>query len=333
MLIIQKLKQNFPGLLFTTFIALSAIRIQNTSFFQSINLSSLIIAILIGMFIKNIFIIPAILGPGINFSMKTVLRLSIILLGFKLSFSDLNALGEKTLLLITLITLSTLLFTFFIGKKLKLNTNLSLLIASGCSICGAAAIAAVAPTIDAEKEETTFAIATITIFGTISMFIYPLLFHLFDMSNMLYAVWVGSSIHEVAQVVAAGFAGGTETGQYATLVKLARVLLIIPTTILLAYFKPKKTSSTKISKVTVPWFVFGFIFIVILNSSNIIPESIIKYLNSINNLLLTIAMVAMGLEINFNKIKSVGLKPIYLGLFASIFITSISYFLTSLLYV
>ncbi|WP_339064184.1 putative sulfate exporter family transporter [Tepidibacillus marianensis] len=133
--------------------------------------------------------------------------------------------GWKGLLLVLIVTPTTLWFATWIGKKLGLDRNLALLIGSGTAICGASAVA---PVIDGDEKDSTFAIATVTISGTISMFLYPVIYNVFHLLNLLYAVWTGSSTHEVAQVVAAGFTAGGQAEQFATLVKLTRVLLVIP---------------------------------------------------------------------------------------------------------
>lgn len=322
-----KLKIMIPGLIFAALVAGLAMGIQNLKWVQHFHLSSLIIAILIGMFVRNAVQLPTSLDSGIRFSSKKILRLSIILLGFQLSLGEITAIGFKGLLVVTIVSTCTLLFSFLLGKKMGLDRNLSLLIGAGSSVCGASAVAAVAPVIHAEEKDTTFSIATVTIFGTISMFLYPILYKVFHMPNLLYAVWTGTSIHEVAQVVAAGFAAGDNTGQFATLVKLTRVLLIIPIAIILGFtqLKLKAENSRTLRKITIPWFVFGFLAMVILNSARWLPDQLVQEFVSLDRFLLTWAMAGLGLVTSFEKMKQIGLKPFYLGLATTVFISVLGF--------
>lgn len=320
------------GLLFVTFLAILSYMIETVEWVQSIHLSPLIIAIILGIIVKNVMKLPESFGPGIQFSIKKVLRLAIILLGFRLSFAQVTDIGLKSMMLVTIVTSLTILFSLIIGKKLGLGKGLSTLVGAGSAICGASAIAAVAPVVDAKEKDMTFAIATVTIFGTVSMFLYPLFFQVFHLPDLFYAVWVGSSVHEVAQVVAAGFAAGDQAGQYATLVKLSRVLLVIPFVIVLGVIKVRKNQTKQNKKIVIPWFVFGFLGVVILNSMHIVPATFTNAMVELDNALLTIAMAGLGLETSLEKMKKVGLKPFYLGLLTTIFISLLGFIMTSLFF-
>lgn len=328
-------KKIIPGLLFATVLAVVSIQIQNLEVLENMHLSSLIIAIILGMLIRNLLPVSPIFTDGITFSVKRVLRLAIILLGFKLSFTEVAQIGGRGFILVFFVTIATILFTVWLGKKMGLDDNLSLLIGAGSSICGASAVAAVAPVIDADERDTTFAIATVTIFGTIAMFTFPVFYKVFNLPDVIYAVWAGSSIHEVAQVVAAGFAAGEEAGQFATLIKLTRVLLIIPIAVFLGVREAKKKQDGKkmsLRQITIPWFVFGFLAVVVINSINIIPEAISAQFLTLDAFLLTVAMGAMGLSTNLEKMKQVGMKPFYLGLSTSIFIGVLGFLASKLLF-
>ncbi len=332
----EKIKRIIPGLLFTAIIAFVSIMIQNIDFVQKLHFSSLIIAILFGIVIKNLLPVPDILHEGIHFSLKKVLRLAIILLGFRLSFMEMTQIGGKGLLLVSIVTTATILFAVWLGKRFGLDKELSILIGAGTGICGASAIAAVAPVVDAEEKDTTFAIATVTIFGTIAMFLYPILYKLFHIPSIIYAVWAGTSIHEVAQVVAAGFAAGDEAGQFATVVKLSRVLLVIPAAIILGYSMMKHSKSKgnewSTKKITIPWFVFGFGAVVVINSLHVVPQQITNQLITLDGFLLTLAMAGMGLETSIEKMKQVGMKPFYVGLSTSVFISVIGFIMAEVLF-
>ncbi|NLB89379.1 MAG: YeiH family putative sulfate export transporter [Syntrophomonadaceae bacterium] len=321
-----------PGIMVTLILALLSYALASLPIITYFNLSSLIIAILLGMLIGNLIKLPDLVKPGLTFSSKTILRLAIILLGFKLSFADVAQVGSKGLLIVLLTTTATLIFTLWIGNKLQLSHSLTMLIGAGTSICGASAIAAVAPIVKANEEDTAFGIAIITIFGTISMLLFPVIYNISNLPELLYAVWAGSSIHEVAQVVAAGFAAGETTGQFATIVKLSRVLLIIPVTIILGLIENKRNKATGTNELIIPWFVFGFLITIIINSLNLVPASIVDNLITLDGFLLTIAMAGIGLATNFQNMRKVGTKAFYAGLATSLFIVSFGFVLSSLMF-
>ncbi len=330
----EQARKVLPGLTFLGLLTWISMQIQQIEYIRNLHLSAFIIAIILGMLIRNIMPVPPLFQAGINFSFKKVLRLAIVLLGFKLSFAEVGEIGTKGFLLVLIVTATTIFFTLWLGNKISLDRDLTLLIAAGSSICGASAVAAVAPVINAKERDTTFAVATVTIFGTLSMFLYPILYRTFHLPGLSYAVWTGASIHEVAQVVAAGFAAGEVPGQFATLVKLSRVLLIIPVTIILgiSYIRRQKDASWDYRQITIPWFVFGFLAVVMINSLHIVPASISTQLITIDNFLLTFAMAGMGLETSLEKMKKVGLRPFYLGLLSTIFISVFGFILSNLMF-
>lgn len=321
-----------PGLILTIIVTVISYALTKLSIISSLHLSSLIIAILLGMLIGNLFTLPELIKPGLTFSAKTILRLAVILLGFKLSLTDVAAVGGRGLLVVVIVTFATLFFAIWVGEKLKLNRNLTLLIGTGTAICGASAIAAAASVVNADEEDTTFAIALITIFGTISIFLFPICYQILHLPELVYSIWVGSSIHEVAQVVAAGFAVSETTGQFATVVKLSRVILIIPITILLGYFVYKNGDKKKanISQI-MPWFVLGFLATIIINSLNILPNTLVNNIVVLDSFLLTMAMAGMGLVTNFKNISKVGKSAFNAGLLVTLFITIFGLVITQLI--
>lgn len=321
------MKNYASGILLTAAVTWMAYLLSDSPLFKQFNLSPIILAILTGMLIKNFLGVRRVMRPGVKFCAKKILRLAIILLGFKLSLAEVGALGLHATLLIVCISTVTLAGAYWMGRKLGISKNLSLLIASGTSICGASAVIAVdAVTKDENDADVAFAIGVVTIFGTLFMLVYPLVFKLAAMSVPVYALWSGLSIHEVAQVVAAGFAVSPEAGAMATVVKLTRVLYIIPVTLFLSVWAAKKAGGRKFSlkNITVPWFVLMFFGVIVLNSLKIIPARPTAWLVSLDNVLMTGAMAALGLETSIGAMKKVGLKPIYLGTAASVFISLLS---------
>ncbi len=326
----MNIKNYFTGISLVAILTIIAVNMQDIPILKHFSISAVIIAILLGITVKNSVGTKENMNLGIKFCSRKVLRLAIILLGFKLSFLEVSKLGLKASVIIVLVSIITLFFTKYLGKTLGISRSLSLLIAAGTSICGASAIAAVSAITSSKKEEEIpFAVGVITIFGTIFMLLYPIFFKFFNLNALIYSLWAGSSIHEVAQVVAAGFAASDEAGISATVVKLTRVLLIIPVTIILGIRESKRSSDNprkfKLNTIVIPWFVLMFLGVVIINSTGIVPLHISNFLINVDNYLMIAAMAGLGLETNIVEIKKVGLKPIYLGAISSIFISILSF--------
>lgn len=191
---------------------------------------------------------------------------------------------------------------------------------------GAAAIAAVNSVIKGDDKDVAYSIGVVTLFGTLFMFLYPLSFLIFKMNELVYLLWVGTSIHEVAQVVAAGFAISQDVGAEATMVKLIRVLLIIPVTLLLAYSSNPIGDGTKPNwrGITIPWFVIMFLAVVVINSYVGMPHQVRNILIDIDGWLMTVAMAALGLGIKLVDVRKMGVRPLFLGLVSSVFISGFS---------
>ena len=309
-----------PGLVVTFSLAVVATFLSNLDIIKStVNFSPLIIAILLGIIIGNFIRFPESFKPGIIFSLKKILRVAIVFLGFRLTLQEVASVGLEGLIVDTIMLVGTFLLGVWISRKIfGLDSQMSYLIASGSSICGASAVLATAPVVKAEMHHAAMAVATVTIFGTIAMFIYPVVYKaglLLDFNDILYGLWTGATVHEVAQVVAAGFAVSLDAGNTATIAKLTRVMMLAPLLIALSFYLAKKHAThgagVTLRDIPIPWFVFGFIAMVIINSTHVIPKNIVSGINVIDSFLLTVAMGAMGIETNINKIKGVGMKPIY----------------------
>jgi len=323
------LRKILPGLSVAVLVAIVATILASTDFIKkTVNFSPLILAILIGVAVGNIIKFPDSFKPGITFALKKVLRVAIVFLGFRLTFQNIMEVGLEGLIIDTIM----LLGTFFIGvyastKIFKLDSSMGYLLASGSSICGASAVLATSAVVKSEMHHTAMAVATVTIFGTISMFLYPAVYKaglLLDFNDLLYGLWTGATVHEVAQVVAAGFAISEVAGNTATIAKLTRVMMLAPLLIVLSIYLAKKHSlhgaTVSLRDIPIPYFVFGFIAMVGVNSIGIIPQNITHGINVIDTFLMTVAMAAMGIETNINKMKGVGMKPIYVALIMFLFL-------------
>jgi uncharacterized integral membrane protein (TIGR00698 family) len=321
----------FPGLLLTSALALVATNLQKL---PGINIfSPLILAVLIGVSIRNTVGIRLVYKPGIAFSLKKILRLAVILLGLKLSFVQVFSVGLTGLTIVLATLISAFVFTCWFGAYLGVDRKLAQLIAAGTSICGASAVLATNSVVKATDEDVAYAVTIVTLFGTMSMLLYPLLDLLFQTSPREFGLWCGVSIHDVAQVVAAASQKGSESGEIATISKLSRVMFLIPMLLGLGTLSANQaTELKKATKLPIPWFVFGFIALVVLNSFSVFPPAFKEIVTQGNQFLLTISLGAMGLETNISKMKETGLKPLFLGACSWLFISGLSLGLITIFY-
>jgi uncharacterized integral membrane protein (TIGR00698 family) len=294
--------------------------------------SPMILAIVIGIAFHNLVGTPVQAKPGIAFSMRRLLRAAIVLLGFQLTLTQVASVGGRGLLVIATALAGTFAFTVVAGRLLGVDRKLAELIAAGTSICGASAIIATNTVTDAHDEDVAYAIACVTIFGSVAMFAYPALPGLLHLDAPSYGLWCGSSIHEIAQVVAASFQNGQRAGEIGTLVKLARVMLLAPVVFTLSARSRYLASHAKTAtaRPPLPWFVLGFIALVGLNSAVTIPDADRKLIVTVTTLLLTIALAAMGLETDISKLYARGFRPAILGALAFLFIAAFSLLLIKL---
>ncbi|WP_345462334.1 YeiH family protein [Deinococcus carri] len=293
----------------------------NAGWGRSLGFSTLTLAIVLGMLLGNTVYPP--LSPvcqaGVTFSKGTLLQAGIILYGFRLTFQQLLGVGAQGLLSAVFMLVSTFLLAFLLGRWLKLDRQSAVLIGAGSSICGAAAVLATEPVVKAKAEQVTVAVATVVIFGTISIFLYPAMnaLHLWPFSGQAFGIYIGSSVHEVAQVVAAGKAISAPVADAAVTTKLLRVMLLAPFLLLLsAWWNRRSSTSTTGSQrqpITVPWFAFGFIGAALFNSLHLLPASAVSLLLNLDTLLLTMAMAALGLTTHLRTLRQAGVKPLILG--------------------
>lgn len=323
----------FNGILFMALFALSSLYLAGMPGFIKIGISPLILAIILGIIYGNTLrhAFPVQWVAGIHFSAKRLLRLAIILYGFRVSFQQIAAVGMEGLLLDIIVVASTLLLGYWFGVKiLKLDRHLTLLISSGSAICGAAAVLAVEDVLKSESYKASVAVGTVVLFGSISMFLYPLLQHagVFGFTDNQFGIFAGASIHEVAQALVAGANISDATGSTAVIVKMTRVLLLVPVLILLSFYEMRALAqSPQKKRLTIPWFAVGFAAIIGFNSLHLLPTALVSLINQFDLFLLTMAMAAIGIETNLNKIKSVGIRPMYLAVCLFVWLTGSVYLL------
>ena len=313
-----------PGLALTAAIAGAAFALR---FVPGVaTLSPMILAVLLGVVLHNLFGAPKAAREGVAFSLRFVLRSSIILLGLQITAGQAAALGVGGLAAIAVALVSTLAFTILIGRALGVSRGLALLIGVGTSICGASAVLAAKAATAGADEDAAYAVACVTVFGTLAMFAYPLAQSFLHLSPRAYGLWAGSSIHEIAQAVAAAFQGGGDAGQFGTIAKLTRVAMMAPVVIVLGEMSGRLglVGEGERRRPPFPWFLIGFLALAALNSLVAIPHEIAAPIGVGASFLLSMAMAAMGLHTDLRHIRSRGLGPLALGLLASLFICGFS---------
>ena len=310
-------KSMLHGVLLIALFSCAAFYIADFDFIRKLSFSPLIVGIVLGMLYANSLRnnLPETWVPGIKFCSKQVLRLGIILYGFRLTFQSVIAVGTEAIVIDLIIVTLTLLIGIGAGRLLKLDRDLSLLTATGSAICGAAAVLGAESVIKPQPYKTAVAVSTVVIFGTIAMFLYPMLYRSgvtgLDETGM--GVYTGSTLHEVAHVVGAGNAMGDKISDTAIIVKMIRVILLAPVLLIMSFLIGGKPAPGQKRKVTVPWFAFGFIAVIGFNSLNLIPSSIVNYINGFDTFLLTMAMTALGAETSIDKFRQAGAKPFLLA--------------------
>ena len=346
----------FPGVFFSFIIAYAGIYLSSFIGSEILNLdkspiSPIMLSIIIGLLIGNIITIPLVFSEGIRFSLKFILKLGIICLGIRLGLLDILKVGVIGIpLIIACIVISIILVNFFC-KFLNVSSKIGSLIAVGTSICGASAIVATSPAIDADKEEVTYAIANITIFGIIAMFVYPFLAHyLFSGDELSIGLFLGTSIHETAQVAGAGLIYSEQysspaTMDIATVTKLVRNISMIFVIPFISYLYLKNNIDKKNNKTEIlsmfPIFIIGFIVMGLIRSIgdygiqnsdqafgvflNDQWQSIIHFIKLLAEYSLAIAMAAVGLGTNLLSLRSLGIKPFYVGFTAALSVGFVSY--------
>jgi uncharacterized integral membrane protein (TIGR00698 family) len=286
-------------------------------------LSPLILAILIGMGFHNLIGTPAAAKPGVSFSLKKILRAGIVLLGLRLTFAQVAAVGWIGVGVIVVTLVSTFVFTKWLGHRLGVPRQLTELIAAGTSICGASAVIATNTVTRARDEDVAYAVACVTVFGSLSMIGLPLLQTVLDLGPHAYGLWAGASIHEVAQVVAAAFQRGEEAGHFGTIAKLTRVMMLAPMVLALGALATRRGGQAG-QGAPIPWFVLGFVAMVALASTGWVPEAVTPWTTGLTQFLLAMALAAMGLETDINKLAAEGVRPALLGAASWIFIVGLS---------
>lgn len=329
----QKRGHMLHGVLLIALFSCAAFYIGSAHVFTTLSISPLIIGIILGMIYANLLRmhLPETWVPGIQFCSKRLLRIGIILYGFRLTFQDIAAVGVAGVTVDAIIVAVTIVGGYFVGRALKMDRDTAMLVSIGSGVCGAAAVLGAEATMKSKPYKTAVAVATVVIFGTVAMFLYPVGFQsgLLDLTPAEMGIFSGSTLHEVAHAVGAGNALGSDIASTTVIVKMIRVMMLVPVLLLLGVWAARRArvvgagASAEKGKVTVPWFAFGFLLVIGINSLSVylntlstpvgIPAWGSDLINYVDTFLLTMAMVALGAETSFDKFKKAGAKPFILA--------------------
>lgn len=324
-----QVRGTLPGIFLTAAIAAGAVALHDRPGFGS--LSPMIIAIVLGIAFHNLIGTPARAKAGVAFALRPILRAAIILLGLQITIQQAAEVGVSGIAIVVTALAGCFAFTVWIGRLIGVDRKLAELIAAGTSICGASAVIATNTVTDAPDEDVAYAVACVTVFGSLAMVAYPALAGMLHLAPRAFGLWAGASIHEIAQVVAAAFQGGSEAGHLATIAKLTRVAMLAPVVISLGLWRRyARRGPVPARRVPLPWFVFGFVALAGLNSLVAVPAPLHQEMATITTFLLSTALAAMGLETDIGKLRAKGLRPLLLGFAAFLFIGGFSLMLVEI---
>jgi len=328
------------GVLLIVLFSCAAFYICDVSFVKSLSFSPMIVGIVLGMLYANSLRnnLPPTWVPGIVFCSKRVLRIGIILYGFRLTFQDVTAVGLSAVCVDAVIVMTTICGGVFIGRILGMERNIALLTSVGSGICGAAAVLGAESAIKAKPYQTAVAVATVVIFGTLAMILYPALYRsgVMDLSPDAMGIFTGSTIHEVAHAVGAGNAMGTDVSNSAIIVKMIRVMMLVPVLLVLGYCVSREAvrgrgtdadvaAGDSRSKISIPWFAVLFLVVIGFNSFGILSPDIVDFINVLDTFLLTMAMTALGAETSIEKFRKAGFKPFLLAFILFVWLVTAGY--------
>ncbi len=299
-----------------------------------------VIAMFLGMIINAIIKTPAVFASGYKFTSKKILKFAIILLGLSLNINTILNVGQKSLLVMIFTLLTCFGGGYFIGKALGLNWKLSNLISAGTGICGGSAIAAIAPTIEADDSDVAYAISATFLFDMAMIILFPIMGRALGMTDEAFGIWAGTAVNDTSSVVATGYAFSEGAGDYATMVKLTRTLAIIPTVVTFAFVQlrlkrkealansnggeiEKQKANFSIVKIF-PWFILGFLAMAIVASIFPLPATAVATTKKISKFLMVCALAAIGLNTSFSSLKKSGLRPMIHGFIISALVVAVA---------
>jgi len=332
--------RHLPGLALLLAIAAPAMMIQSQITVSGKTvISAVAIAIVIGVLLRNLVGLPETCKPGVGLAVKRLLRIGIALLGAQLSLGQVLRTGGKAVLVVAACIVLAILVVRFLSMRMGLSDRLGTLLGVGTSICGVSAIVATAPAIEAKQEETSLAVATITVFGLLAVVIYPILGRVLGLTDGFFGTWAGTAVNDTSQVVATGLIYSQRAGEVATVVKLTRNLFMAPVIVVLSstFLARARAAGSATErkggvslKTAVPGFVLGFVAMAVLNSLGAFPPAALDLIRTASAWLIVIALAGVGVETNLASLRTIGFRPFYAGLCAATFMAAVSFGLISL---
>lgn len=323
-------RDRINGVLFVGLLALAVVQLAGLPAVRVLGLSPLVIGIVCGMLYGNLLrgSMPADWSVGVQFTAKRVLRVAVAFYGLNISIQQIIEIGVPGIVVSVGVAVGILALGTWLGTRLLgLDRDTSMLTAAGSAICGAAAVLAFESTLRSAPHKSAVAVATVVLFGTISMFLYPVLYQagLLPWEGQALGIFLGGSIHEVAQVVASASSIDPATTEVATIVKMTRVALLVPLLLIIGLWLQRTSAMSadgSRAKLPIPWFAIGFLVLALINSADVIPSDVLSVLRAIDIFLLTMAMTALGIETRFAQLRKAGPKVMLLAaiLFAALFL-------------
>ena len=325
----MKMFKIVPGVMLSVGVALLACWLESLLPIHLIG--SAVIAMFIGMLLNYFLKDTKVLASGLKFTSKKILKFAIILLGLSLNITTILNVGKMSLTVMIFTLLTCFGGGYFIGKALGLNWKLSNLISAGTGICGGSAIAAIAPTIDADDNDVAYAMSATFLFDMAMIVLFPIMGRALGMTDQAFGIWAGTAVNDTSSVVATGYAFSEGAGDFATMVKLTRTLAIIPTVIIFAFVQLRLKRKEALAnsqngselkanfsiKKIFPWFILGFLAMSIVASVFSIPVTVVSGTKAASKFLMVCALAAIGLNTSFASMKKAGIRPMIHGFIIS----------------
>ncbi|MDN4166685.1 putative sulfate exporter family transporter [Cytophagales bacterium LB-30] len=304
----ELLKKEVKGILLAAALGLAAY-----FFAPWLGINSLMLGLLLGMALGNVFTISASFQSGISFTSSKLLEISIIFLAFSINFSHVSALGWTPFGLIALMVIAMVLITYYLAQRMHCPGSTGWLVGFGTAICGSSAIAALAPSVSPQKEDVAISMAVVNLLGSLGMVLFPFMLAPFAWGNLHNGIILGGGLHSVGNVAGAAYSMGAGVGDAAITVKLARVAMLSPGLILFNYLINKGKDLHWREHFKLPWYVWTFVLITILTTVWTLPSSLLSSLDTIGKVILTIAMVAIGLKVRISALLKSGRRGLGFG--------------------
>lgn len=316
-------RDKLNGILFVALMTVAVMQLSDLPAIRQLGFSPLVVGIVCGMLYGNFLrgTMPADWAAGVNFTARRLLRIAVAFYGLNISIQQIAAVGLPGLAVSVAVVVGTLLLGTIAGQRLLgLDRDTAMLTAAGSAICGAAAVLAFEPTLRAAPHKSAVAVATVVLFGTLSMFLYPVLYHAgwLPLDTQELGIYIGGTVHEVAQVVGAASNIDPATTEVATIVKMTRVALLVPVLLILGMWLRSAAARAEPgqprARLPIPWFAVGFLVLAIINSLAILPADLVTAARRLDVFALTMAMTALGIETRFSQIRKAGPRVLALGL-------------------